>query len=204
MNALGELASVIGGGIAAAWGGTPPLPDKVSARLARARIADMDEKMHEEFDAYRKTNLAEAIRRDKQTERATEKYLDHLYRINRDDKRSRDAAALQRERAATSEKIARERIEATQKATERKASSGSATRKTQSEKPVTYNDFDKSITLTAEAIKDRIRPNISYKPQPTIAGAKRLHRATLRITGNARENTHQNNILPQITTVPET
>lgn len=138
MNALGELASVIGGGIAAAWGGTPPLPDKVSARLARARIADMDEKMHEEFDAYRKTNLAEAIRRDKQTERATEKYLDHLYRINRDDKRSRDAAALQRERAATSEKIARERIEATQKATERKASSGSATRKTQSEKPVTY------------------------------------------------------------------
>ncbi len=117
MNALGELASVIGGGIAAAWGGTPPLPDKVSARLARARIADTDEKMHEEFDAYRKTNLAEAIRRDKQTERATEKYLDHLYRINRDDKRSRDAAALQ---------------------TERKASSGSATRKTQSEKPVTY------------------------------------------------------------------
>ncbi len=138
LNALGELASVIGGGIAAAWGGNPPLPDKVSSRLAEAKIADMDEDMRKEFDTYRKTNLSEAIRRDKQAERVTEKYLDHLYRLNRDDKRSRDAAALQRERAAVTEKIARERIEASEKASAVKASSKGSAGKAQSENPVTY------------------------------------------------------------------
>jgi len=138
MNALGELASVIGGGIAAAWGGNPPLPDKVSSRLARSKIADMDEDMREEFDTYRKTNLSEAIRRDKQAERATEKYLDHLYRLNRDDKRSRDAAALQRERVAATERIARERMEASERVAAVKASSKGTAGKVQSEKPVTY------------------------------------------------------------------
>ncbi|MDE6482972.1 MAG: hypothetical protein K2L01_04355 [Rikenellaceae bacterium] len=148
VNALGELASVIGGGIAAAWGGNPPLPDKVSARLAEARIADMDEDMRDEFDAYRKTNLAEAVRRDKSMERATENYLDHLYRINRDDKRARDTAALQRERAAATEKITRERIEAAQKSAAGKASPATA-RKTQNEKPVTYilDDDNKRVAV---------------------------------------------------------
>lgn len=140
VNALSGLASAIGGGIAAAWGGNPPLPDKVSARLDRARIAETDDKMREQLNAYRKANLSEAIRRDKQAERATERYLDHLYRINRDDKRARDTAALQRERTAATERMARERIEAAQKnmADKRQSSDSASARKTQSEKPVTY------------------------------------------------------------------
>ena len=136
VNALGELASVIGGGIAAAWGGNPPLPDKVSSRLAQARIAGLDKEIREEFDKNRKANLAEAVRRRSSIERSTERYLDRLYRIDRDDKNRESAAAMQRERIESAERIARERIAASQRAVQTKAAGNKSNE--QSRRPQTY------------------------------------------------------------------
>lgn len=92
MDAFGQLASVIGGGISAAWGGSPALPDSKRAQKFESQIALDDNRMRKEFDDYRKANLAEAVRKERRQQHVDDKVLESMYRIKRDSQNSYQAA----------------------------------------------------------------------------------------------------------------
>lgn len=138
INALGELASVIGGGIAAAWGGNPALPDKVSDRLEIERITATDDKIREAFDRQRKENLAEAIRRQKQSREDTQNYLDRLYQLKRDDAKSYETLMKETLKAETNRRKIEADAEESQLRYRTQNNKGKTTERVKTPAPITY------------------------------------------------------------------
>ncbi len=142
MDAFGQLASVIGGGIAAAWGGSPALPDKKRAQNFEIQIATNDSQMRKEFDDYRKANLAEAVRKEKRQQQIEDRVLESMYRIKRDEGNTYRAAIRESNRleiadrqAAHRQKLAETAARSREAAATKSALAGN---KGSSRKPETY------------------------------------------------------------------
>lgn len=141
MDAFGQLASVIGGGIAAAWGGSPALPDKKRAQNFEIQIATNDSQMRKEFDDYRKANLAEAVRKEKRQEQVEDRMLESMYRIKRDDSNTYRAAIRESNRLEIADRQAAHKQKLAETAAKSRATalkSASAVNKGSSRKPETY------------------------------------------------------------------
>lgn len=103
INLLGELAATIGGGISAAWGGRPGLPNPAAARLATKRMNELDVDYTKELERYRRDTLSEALRQDKRQDDKTKDLLNRMQwqeKMDRDKEQKAEDRALIKERDA--------------------------------------------------------------------------------------------------------